>query len=110
MLRIIAAGGADLSLALKDGRTALHVALEARRAANAEALLQAGARVDPKDADGQTPLHVAARLDVVEVIPRLLEKGADLRARDRLGDTPLETARRHYRARAEDLLRGAAPR
>jgi hypothetical protein len=53
---------------------------------------------------------VAARLDVVEVIPRLLEKGADPRARDRLGDTPLETARRHYRARAEDLLRGATPR
>ncbi|MCJ1477108.1 Ankyrin-2 [Lambiella insularis] len=90
----------------KEGKTALHLAVEARQTEVVEWLLRSGVEVvtaagrdiqslkfaDLNDADGLTALHVAAATGQVEIISILLAHRANLEAADRWGRTPLHYA------------------
>jgi ankyrin repeat protein len=91
--------GADVHLADRQGRTALHVAAASPVWKSEEvlrALLDAGADIDAADAGGNRPLHLAVRCWVKDeqpfVLLALLERGADLQARNRKGKTPPDIA------------------
>lgn len=60
--------------------------------ATAEALLDAGAGIDIRDARGRTALHHAAAIGYTEVVALLAARGADLTAQDADGMTPLDAA------------------
>ena len=57
-----------------------------------EALLDAGARVDARDASGATPLHAAAKYGSPEMVHALLSRGAEVAATTREGETALHQA------------------
>lgn len=60
----------------------------------AQALIEAGADVNSRDAHGRTPLHIAAIAygPKAQIIRLLLAKGADPNARDDEGASPLDDA------------------
>jgi len=60
--------------------------------ATAEALLDAGAAIDARDARGRSALHYAASVGYTDVVKLLVERGADLKAVDVDGLTPLDAA------------------
>jgi ankyrin repeat protein len=60
--------------------------------ATAEALLDAGAAIDARDARGRTALHHAASVGYTDVVKFLVERGADVKAADADGLTPLDAA------------------
>lgn len=57
--------------------TPLMAALMAERAANADRLIQAGAKLDAVDRQGDTALHVAAQINETGRVLQLLEAGAN---------------------------------
>jgi ankyrin repeat protein len=110
----LAAAGALLDLPQRDGVTPLMAAVgagasstdtrgkfrtELDAVAAAEALLDAGAGVDARDARGRTALHHAAAIGYTEVVAVLAARGADLRAQDADGVTPLDAANGKLRGR-----------
>lgn len=98
-------------IALKDGdgKTALHHAAGAGKAAAVEFLLGRGASVSGVDAQPQTPLHAAARGGSVAVGRRLAAKGAPIDAKNEYGVTPLYIAAENGRTGfVEFLLDGGA--
>ena len=100
--------GTDLEAAdTQRGRTPLHEAAAAGRAATAELLIRYRAVVDAADSMGDTPLHRAARNGRLEVIDLLLRHGADIEARNTAGETPLHHALGRTTAAALLLERGA---
>ena len=112
--RMLACEGAAAALQRADrgGATALHAALRAGAAceANAAALLAAGARVDTADHRGLSPLHLAAATGaaLLEPMLRAAPPGA-VGARDAWGRSPLELALGCGREAAAALLRAAVP-
>jgi ankyrin repeat protein len=60
--------------------------------ATAEALLDAGAAIDVRDARGRSALHYAASVGYTDVVKLLVERGADLKAVDADGLSPLDAA------------------
>lgn len=73
----------------KQGRTVLHRAAEAGRAALVETLIRAGAEADAIDEHGLTPLHIAAQHLRLDVVTALLAANADANAVSASGQTPL---------------------
>jgi ankyrin repeat protein len=108
LMRQLAAAGADLSIALEDGRTPLIVAAqgettgarmrggaaEPRVLAAVKLLLELGADVKAVDRAGNTALHVlAARRPGFDGVIRLVaERGAALEIANNKGETPLALA------------------
>jgi ankyrin repeat protein len=112
MIQVLLEGGADPTVAQKDGTTALMIAVAARgqriyagtasvgtQATEEDAidavkvLLGSAANVDAANANGQTALHNAAARGSDTIVRLLVEKGAKLDAKDRLGRLPIDMAR-----------------
>lgn len=114
VFRVLVANGAAVD-ALGDRKDApLHLAVEADNLVIATALLDADAKIDPKDLDEQTPLAQAAGSMRVDMVKLLVARGADVNTRDHAGFTPLITATRWGEGEAailevvETLIAGGA--
>lgn len=57
-----------------------------------DALIQAGAKINLKNAKGETPLYTAVRIGKERTVQFLLDRGADVNATDCNGMTPLFSA------------------
>jgi truncated hemoglobin YjbI len=73
--------------------TALHVAARRGNVEVAEALLDCGASIDPKDSLGDTPLRRAVNCGKTGVAALLVARGADVHSKGNKGLTPLLAAR-----------------
>lgn len=74
-----------------------------------EMLLDAGARVDERDAVGNSGLSWAASLGADHLVTRLLKAGADINQANQEGQTPLIRASRNgHRYAIEALLKAGA--
>jgi len=71
------------------GLTSLHYAARHDHVEVARLLVEAGAKVDAREANGITPLLMAISSDNVEVAHFLLSRGANVNAQDWYGRTPL---------------------
>jgi ankyrin repeat protein len=85
---LMAAVGANASSI--DTRGKFRTALEALE--TADALLEAGAAIDARDARGRTALHYAAGAGYTDAALLLVERGADPTAADADGVTPIDAA------------------
>ena len=105
VMRALVAKGADPSIPLEDGRTALmmlasrasqtlHGPLlpEARIAEALKVAAQLGTPVNAAGPDGDTALHIAANRRRDEIVQALADSGAALDIRNREGKTPLAVA------------------
>ncbi|MCY4638069.1 MAG: ankyrin repeat domain-containing protein [Acidobacteria bacterium] len=121
IMQLLAAGGADASLPLQDGRTAAMVAAGGKttgllRLRLAEEQILETVRsaldlgVDPNAASlsGDAVLHVAAGSKFDSVIRLLAERGALVNARNRMGQTPLAVALAPPEAPDGSAIGGAA--
>ena len=90
--------GVDVNSQNKDGKTPLHVLLEAwildeededDALNHARLLLEHGAEVNIRDKDNQTPLLVAMELNWFEAARILIEHGADANTKNKSGKTLL---------------------
>ena len=63
------------------GKTALHLAIEARENKLVELLIEKGASPESRDAWGRTPLHIAADSGNLEALKTLLNHGCNYRTR-----------------------------
>jgi truncated hemoglobin YjbI len=94
VVRALVKGGADVNAAEGVKRcTALHMAARRGNVKVAEALLDCGAEVDPRDSLGETPLRRAVNCGKTEVAALLVARGADVRSVGSKGLTPLSAAR-----------------
>jgi ankyrin repeat protein len=112
IMRALAAGGADLTLTMRDGTTALMLATGASSGNGATrrgiavidggvvepeskvlpavaAALELGADVNASNQAGDTALHAAAAKGLNNVVQLLADKGAPLNAKNKRGLTPL---------------------
>ena len=92
VVRALLDAGADKDLAMKDGSTPLHIAVDRGHGACVRALLDAGADKDRTYNDGATPLFIAAQNGHDAVVRALLDAGADKTARLR-GKTAFDWAK-----------------
>lgn len=101
---------ADLAAKSYDGKTLLHLAVQARHGICAQVLLDAGADVAARDGEGRTALHLAvapmgaSESNDVEVAKVLLQAGADVAARSNDGRTALHFAAQDGRPDVAKLL------
>lgn len=84
--------GIPVNLLARDGRTAMHWALEARNLDTLPWLVSRGLPVDAPSDEGETPLMNAVQADNGRASAWLLEHGADPNAADRRGFTSLHRA------------------
>jgi ankyrin repeat protein len=102
-MKLLAARGADVTIPLRDGRSALMVLAgketiegpivsDSRAAAVVQLAARLGTPVNQADADGNTALHIAATLRRDQIIQALADCGAALEMRNHAGDTPLALA------------------
>jgi ankyrin repeat protein len=112
IMKALAAGGADVTLTMKDGTTALMLATGTSSGNNATrrgiavidggvvepesavlesvaAALELGADVNAANQAGDTALHTAATRGLNTVVQLLADKGAQLNAKNKRGLTPL---------------------
>jgi|GEM_PF-3719832 len=89
LTRLLLSAGADVARRDNAGRTALHYAVGAGRAA-VELLLAAGADVNAVGDGGVTPLHEAIVRGNVSAIEALCQGGANRSARVETGRTPAD--------------------
>ncbi|KAM0479067.1 hypothetical protein ACHAPX_005047 [Trichoderma viride] len=82
-----AAATLDIDAGDNNFRTPLHLAVESKRTAAVQILVDADAKVNTVAKDGSAPLHVAVKQR--EILSMLLEHGADVEAIDMDGRTPL---------------------
>ena len=88
-LQLLLKLGGDVD-SLTIGASPLHLAVQYRRLACVEVLLQAGANVDIRSRiDGATPLYSAAGRGLVDITKALLAAGANSELTGRGGGTPL---------------------
>lgn len=103
VMRLLASKGADPSIPLQDGRSAVmvlasHGTVEGPRMPDPQAVeaiklaIQLGTPVDEADRGGNTALHVAATLRRDAIVQALADSGASLNARNHDGETPLAAA------------------
>ena len=62
----------------RNGWTALHLAVRAKRAATVKYLLSTNLNINLRNKQGYTALHVAVRLGLANMVQLLLENGADI--------------------------------
>ncbi|KAL0426643.1 UNVERIFIED_CONTAM: hypothetical protein Slati_2839100 [Sesamum latifolium] len=106
VLRHLLLKGANVNARTKDGKTALHMAVEERRRDCARLLLANGARADIQNAsDGETPLHVASFLGDEQMVKLLLHKGANKDVRNKSGKTAYDLAAENGHTKLFDALR-----
>jgi ankyrin repeat protein len=86
--------GADPNLALTDGTTPLHLAVERENAAIVKALLARGANVKAANRYGVQALSVAAATGNAAIVTSLLDAGADPNTAAAEGETALMAAAR----------------
>jgi ankyrin repeat protein len=79
LVQQLLAAGADVD-AEQEGRTPLHLAIQAGQDKVLQVLLAAGADVNAKMPDGCTVLHLATRLNMQGVVQQLVTAGADVEA------------------------------
>jgi len=109
-IRLLLAGGADLTLANNRGMAPTMAAaglgsvdadtrgiyttedVQQRSIASLTLLLAAGGDINAKDTRGLTALHEAARWGWNDVVTFLVSRGADLQAKDNRGNTPVDSA------------------
>ena len=114
IMRALVAGGADISMTMRDGATALMLAAGAGSGGNSSrrgiavidggqvepeslvldtvrAAIDLGADVNAASQSGDTALHTAASQGLESVVKLLAEQGAQLNARNKRGLTPLGT-------------------
>ena len=114
IMKALAAGGADINLTMRDGTTALMLAVgtgsgnnsnrrgiavidgavvepETRVLASAATALELGADANAANQAGDTALHTAAARGLNSVVQLLADKGAQLNAKNKRGLTPLAT-------------------
>ena len=121
IMQLLEAGGADTSLPLQDGRTAVMVAaggkntgLRRLRLAEGQILetvrsaLDLGVDANAISLSGDTALHVAAGSKFDSVIRLLAERGALVNALNRMGQTPLAVALAPPEAPDGSAIGGAA--
>ncbi|KAL4885900.1 ankyrin repeat-containing domain protein [Aspergillus karnatakaensis] len=89
---------------IRTGDTALHLAIEWRRARIVLYLLDKGASIEMTNEDGLTPLQLAVKVDNCEAISVLLQRGANVEARSLSGLTALQLAAHEKHWVAFDLL------
>jgi ankyrin repeat protein len=103
VMKLLVARGADPTIPLKDGRTALMVlagqatvegpSLPDAKAGDAIKLaVQLGTPVNQAGPDGNTALHIAATRRRDEIVQALADSGAALDVRNAAGETPLAAA------------------
>ncbi|PSC74435.1 Extracellular basic protease [Micractinium conductrix] len=91
-LEVLLAAGAGGNLAMKDGRSPLHMAARHGHCDCVAALLRAGADPRLPLPDGWTPLHMAAENGHAGCVAALLAAGADAGAANWEGQTPAQLA------------------
>mgnify|MGYP002621890428 CR=1 FL=1 len=77
--------GADINAPCRDGRTALHLAVEKNDERAVQRLLRLGAHINQTDKQGQTPLFEAAAHKNAGMIDLLTSRGARIDHRDTQG-------------------------
>lgn len=96
MAEALVQAGANVNAKVPFGDTLLGHCIDEGKRAQAEYLIEKGARTDGKDTDGRTLLHAAARHcpeDKMQgIVEKLLAAGLDPNARDKEGATPLHHA------------------
>jgi len=93
LVKLLIDRGADIDAAAEDKTTPLHHASQAGIHASA-ALINAGAKADPRDRNGYSPLHFAARQGHTDLAAMLIKNGADPKAQTNDGKKPIDLARR----------------
>jgi ankyrin repeat protein len=122
MMRVLAAGGADLRLATGDGTTAIIAAAgadhrtggppgtppaeEPDALAAVAAALELGCDVNAANQAGNSALHIAALRGYNTIVKLLLEHGARTDIKNKRGQTPLSITPGEFKSTA-DLLRKA---
>lgn len=104
--------GEDVNAMDEDGRTALHLAVEANHYGLAKMLLENGAKVNVKEHSmegcyrglGWYPLHLALRNENRDIVNLLIEHGADVNAVRTDDWTPIFTAAYHGQPDVVSLL------
>ena len=100
ILRMLKKAGADLALRVLNGRTALHIAVQANNRVNMFLIVdqlidwhnKQNHSFDTQDNFGRTALHYAAQGSDVRVVDRLIDLGATIDMQDGKGATPLHFA------------------
>lgn len=72
--------GANLHLAISDGRQPIHLHAAANMRESVNLLLDAGADIESRDKDDETPLMAAVRSDAHACAETLLDRNADINA------------------------------
>ena len=89
----LVSSGADPNLpAGVNGWPPLMHAIHKNRAGSAEALIDAGAKVNHTQSNGETPLIMAAGYGYADIVQILLDKGADPAMKNAAGNTALDFA------------------
>ncbi|BBG99467.1 Ankyrin repeat family protein [Prunus dulcis] len=84
--------GVDINVVDKDGLTALHTAIIAKKEAVISHLLRKGASPHIRDGDGATPLHYAVQVGTKRIVKLLIKYKVDVNVADNDGWTPLHIA------------------
>ncbi len=93
VIPFLVSAGADPNLpAGVNGWPPLMHAIHKNQAGSAEALINAGAKVNHTQSAGNTPLMMAAGYGYADIVQMLLNKGADPAMKDAAGNTALDLA------------------
>ncbi|KAJ4860026.1 ankyrin repeats (3 copies) domain-containing protein [Trichoderma breve] len=90
---------------LQKRRSALHYAALLGQPKIVEALLEASADANCRDADGRTPLHLAALKGHDDCVRLLMKHGSDVLCEDSQGRIPLDLAEERDCIGAEEIIR-----
>ncbi len=87
MTEIYIKNGADLTLADKDGNTALILSAENNHITSAMKIMKSKDIINQQNNNGDTALHIAARNGNFEIAYMLIETGADYKIKNNQGET-----------------------